>query len=1119
MMAISYFVLALLLSTATLTQAYFYVPNFMSTLPFQGGSAYATRGDSIYIFGGENATSSHTNKLYQLQQTSTSFTWREVPQTNPPPGALYGQAMVSNTGKTMLLLGGMSDQTANQEIPLQLYSYNFDTTEWHAAPTNNNLNATASIPYNRQLFSATYDNGTTLYIYGGSLNNTAIFPDFYKVDVGTSNFVFTELPNPGIPRYGHTASLLSDGKLVIIGGVGMTPQGSGLASMEQLYIFDTKSNQWTVQATQAGSGGVFPSTRSSHNAIVTSDDKIIVFGGDNGASQRDRMYLNAIAILDTKTWTWEVPQPDGIPPSRRSYAVAGILDNDQHLTVAFGAALNTYYNDINVYSLADSKWLQSFDDNEDGSGSGVSAGLIAGVTIAAVVLVAIILFLLWRFQSYIRWLFTRIHHDIWKPRTGEPVWAETTRIVSQIFLLFLFICFLVFVIRQAVNSPNVTQRIEDAAAEVDVPDVRFCFDGYPTYGAGDARNPGVVCQTDTGYSCSHYIQPLNMSIFTPTFASNLGAVGCFLFRGDKDFKMTSTSGQNNGSRLLFSIFGDQTATFARVHVSVYPKEMDPNVKVYNINDDVPVIMSDFDVLSWQNNERNDIQATNIYDIEPFTYNAMSYNLIDHRYLQDVGWNYVGFSPITNSTPEIESNFRSEAPNPNYTMSHADMGFIAIYPDKYAEFTDREVKMYTLLNALGFVGGIFGLLIAVQTWLFGFRPRSPWGVVHRWSVGDMKRSLLRGLQSNFKTTDSTVPLVHPLHPRFSMQNMADLGYESEGQRISRVEERMQILELLFKAYYVDDEIFRSLDNATKNMPNSPGGAGAAAGPLFPSEKGAAGPATGGHTDMTRSNTGGFSHMFNHRQSVNSVNSDTNSQQNLNDHRHWLQTNNDNIEKKNILVLDSSFNPPTKAHVALVHTTLDHFPPNTFTGCLFLFTCNNVDKPLSGASPPQRLAMMTLIADHMASFVPTAVGTTASGRFIDKAKALEETLDTNNDKKHEFYFIVGHDTMVRLLDPKYYQGVPVEKALAPFFQHSRLICVDRPGFGDMESFWEQVKQDHPWLLQEEENKKVERIELKNNQAQNISSTLARSMVFKHQWDQLNTVVDPKISDYIRQHKLYL
>lgn len=53
--------------------------------------------------------------------------------------------------------------------------------------------------------------------------------------------------------------------------------------------------------------------------------------------------------------------------------------------------------------------------------------------------------------------------------TGEPLWAETTRIIFQIILLFIFAVFLAFVIRQAIDSPNVTQTIEEATATVEIP--------------------------------------------------------------------------------------------------------------------------------------------------------------------------------------------------------------------------------------------------------------------------------------------------------------------------------------------------------------------------------------------------------------------------------------------------------------------------------------------------------------------------------------------------------------------------------------------------------------------------------------------------------------------------
>lgn len=81
-----------------------------------------------------------------------------------------------------------------------------------------------------------------------------------------------------------------------------------------------------------------------------------------------------------------------------------------------GESLNMYYNDINVWSLDEAKWIQTFDDTAESNESGLTAAVIAGITIAAVVLLLIILFLLWRFQRYIRWLIVRIHNDIWQPR-------------------------------------------------------------------------------------------------------------------------------------------------------------------------------------------------------------------------------------------------------------------------------------------------------------------------------------------------------------------------------------------------------------------------------------------------------------------------------------------------------------------------------------------------------------------------------------------------------------------------------------------------------------------------------------------------------------------------------
>ncbi|CAO3660620.1 unnamed protein product [Rhizopus stolonifer] len=872
------FLTIVLLSTFQSVQGYYYLSSLANSLPFKGMMASARSNNTLYLFGGENATAHYSNDLYKLTQTSDGFTWSVVQQTNAPAGTASSQAFVTSDQQNMVLLGGMSTDTVGKVAPLQISTFNFASQSW-TSNTNQNQTITNDFIYNREAFSATYDSSSqNTYVFGGD-NTSAVFSSLHKLD---SSFQSSALQSAPEARYGHTTSILSSGKLVVIGGVA----SYGLATMKTVMVYDISANTW-VQQNVNGQNGQYPSTTSDHVAVVNSQDQIIIFGGNNRDVERNRQYLNSIAILDTKTWTWTIPTVGGIPPSRRAFAVAGLLD-DSHLTVAFGGALNNYYNDVNVYDFSKNSWLQTFDSSSSSSGSSVSKGVIAGVTVAAVVLLVIILFLLWKFQRYLRWLVSRIHNDIWKPRTGEPIWAETSRLISQVFFLFIFVMFLYFVIRQAIDSPNVTQRIESASATVNVPDVRFCYDGFPSESTtlinGDNGAPGLACMTDNGYSCTQYVQQLDMSVFQPTFSDSLGSVNCFLFRAPDDFKLTSTSGSNNGSRLLFTLFGDLATTYGRIHISVFAKNMDPNAKVYNTNDNIPVYMSEADVLNWQTAERNDLQSTNVFTIEPSTYSALSYDVVDHRYLQPVGWNYVGFLPITNSTPEIETNFRSEAPNPNYTTTHTDLGLVAIYPETWATLIDREVKMYTLVNALGFVGGIFGMLIAVQAWLFGFRPRSPWGVVHRWSTGSRKQSLLSGLQSKFKTADSGIPLVHPVHHRFSTNEFQNLGQETEAQRVSRVEERMQVLELLFKAYYVDDEVFRSLDNAAggggggpkEAMVQSPIAAtpstlAAASNPFFASSE---------KVPTNKSGHDGFSHMFNERQSQGSISSDATSQHHLN-----------------------------------------------------------------------------------------------------------------------------------------------------------------------------------------------------------------------------------------------
>lgn len=201
------FIFTIIIVLLSVVDGYFYVPNFMSNLPYKNAMATSTRnGNSLVLFGGENGTNAYTNDLYQLTQTSESFNWQILNQNNPPPGTSYSQSVVTNNNN-MYLLGGMTNATNNQLAPFQNYQYSFDSNTWTASPNNSIIMTnTTNFPTNRKLHTATFDNQNSIYIYAGALNDTIIFGDFFKFDILTQQY--TSLPSDNVRRFGHTASLL-----------------------------------------------------------------------------------------------------------------------------------------------------------------------------------------------------------------------------------------------------------------------------------------------------------------------------------------------------------------------------------------------------------------------------------------------------------------------------------------------------------------------------------------------------------------------------------------------------------------------------------------------------------------------------------------------------------------------------------------------------------------------------------------------------------------------------------------------------------------------------------------------------------------------------------------------
>ena len=108
-----------------------------------------------------------------------------------------------------------------------------------------------------------------------------------------------------------------------------------------------------------------------------------------------------------------------------------------------------------------------------------------------------------------------------------------------------------------------------------------------------------------------------------------------------------------------------------------------------------------------------------------------------------------------------------------------------------------------------------------------------------------------------------------------------------------------------------------------------------------------------------------------------------------------------------VFPSSFNPLTVSHVELIKRALFEFSMDEI---LLVLDKKTLDKDFFGATLEDRLLMLRI---YCRSKMKLSVGLSSHGLFVDKIIALRNIYSKEND----IYFIVGFDTLVRILDERY------------------------------------------------------------------------------------------------------
>ncbi|KAK4216521.1 hypothetical protein QBC37DRAFT_438816 [Rhypophila decipiens] len=179
-------------------------------------------------------------------------------------------------------------------------------------------------------------------------------------------------------------------------------------------------------------------------------------------------------------------------------------------------------------------------------------------------------------------------------------------------------------------------------------------------------------------------------------------------------------------------------------------------------------------------------------------------------------------------------------------------------------------------------------------------------------------------------------------------------------------------------------------------------------------------------------------------------------------------------RTLVVLDSSFNPPTIAHLRMAASALHDLTKSKrkdlgAVRLLLLLAVNNADKAPKPAPFDQRLALMWAFAKDIqsssgqGSIVSEEMGKTREQEegwnidialstqpyFHEKSAAIAQSdfyEGSQNDKEEvmEQVILAGYDTLIRIFNPKYYgpptsparSATPIQKALDPFFSRAKL-----------------------------------------------------------------------------------
>ncbi|CAG8701302.1 30414_t:CDS:2 [Gigaspora margarita] len=279
----------------------------------------------------------------------SKFVWTNLSSqsTNLIPFAFSSQCLIED--KIMMFGGDFDKYLPPANTPLVwFYDLSSSSPSWV-------LTKTTGQPNDLESGSLVYNNNTgNIYMWAGKLSNknTLLTGGASPEDLPTTMNIFNKdtnvwtslnLTNAPEGRYDFTSTLLRSGIIVYIGG--QLTDANGFADMSQ-----------------TTGGSYVPSTRARHTAVLTKDDRIIVYGGHTGT---DKPLSDALAILNVSQipFVWTQPNVVTFAPSPRTFHTSVLIGD--FMIVAFGKSgkyIASGSDDLDILDVSDPSeysWVNS----------------------------------------------------------------------------------------------------------------------------------------------------------------------------------------------------------------------------------------------------------------------------------------------------------------------------------------------------------------------------------------------------------------------------------------------------------------------------------------------------------------------------------------------------------------------------------------------------------------------------------------------------------------------------------------------------------------------------------------------------------------------------------------